>query len=59
MLGETPLFLAAMQGNTSCVKLLLEHPAINPRIKDKNGKTPLQIATSSGYEDCADLLRKR
>ena len=56
-LGETPLFLAAMQGNAPCVQLLLRHPATDTQKKDKNGRTPLQMALIAGNAECVSLLR--
>ena len=39
----TPLHLAAYDGNLLMICLLLEYNA-DPYIKDKNGKTPLELA---------------
>ena len=36
---------------------LLPMPGINVNAKDKNGKTPLQLAEEQGHTECAELLR--
>ena len=56
--GETPLFLAAMQGFDDCVRLLLHAPGIQPDKADIHGKTPLHIAVEKRHDECIRLLRQ-
>lgn len=44
--GSTALHLAALQGCMQAVRLLLSHNA-DPKIKDKQGRTPLEAATAN------------
>ncbi len=53
--GQTPLHIAAKQGQQIIIKLLLKHGAdINS--KDSKGKSPLYAAIMSGRTQAADLL---
>ena len=52
-LGYTPLHAAARRGHTAVVSKLIEHEA-NAAIKDKNGKTALQVACSAWNEEDTD-----
>jgi len=61
-LGWTALIEAVILGDGGSrhyqtVAYLLEAGA-NPQIPDRNGRTPLQLAESRGYQAIADLLRK-
>jgi ankyrin repeat protein/peroxiredoxin len=53
--GATPLHLAASWGRRPVVDLLLARKA-DPRIKDKNGRTPADLAMANGQADVAVLL---
>lgn len=53
----TPLHLAAVNGRTAVVEVLLANNAdVNPR--DWQGATPLKLAAMNGYRDIVDLLRE-
>lgn len=41
--GATPLHGAALQGNTDCIRLLLQLNA-DPRVEDEDGTTPMELA---------------
>jgi ankyrin repeat protein len=56
--GYTPLFWAVYDNNESLVKFLIEHGA-NVNATAKNAKTPLSLATESGYENIAKLLKTK
>ena len=47
-LGNPPLHLAAFLGRTDCVIALLNAPNIGLSIKNKQNKTPLDMATDGG-----------
>ncbi|RYP06971.1 hypothetical protein DL765_009290 [Monosporascus sp. GIB2] len=51
----SPLHMAAKQGQSNIVRILLEHDA-DCNLRDRDGRTPLVHATIRGYEDVADLL---
>jgi ankyrin repeat protein len=53
--NQTPLHLAAAEGQDDMVKWLLSHEA-NPLAQDQNGKTPADFATSQGYKQTAQLI---
>ncbi|XP_013402085.1 ankyrin-3-like isoform X4 [Lingula anatina] len=53
--GPAPLHLAAKQGATECVQLLLQHGA-NPNIQDKELQKPLHLAAERGAAQCVQLL---
>ena len=54
--GDTPLYLAAREGHTECVKLLLDAPGIDVNMADKNGNTPLSMAARVDHTECVKLL---
>jgi ankyrin repeat protein len=53
----TPLHLAASWGRRDVVELLLARGA-NPALKDKNGKTALDLATANGQSDVLSVLMR-
>ena len=55
--GDTPLHLAAMEGNVDLAKLLLANKA-EVNAKDNIGWTPLHFAAVKGHKDVVELLRQ-
>ena len=55
---NTLLHTAVLNGHLECVQVLLAHPSVNPFAKNKDGKTPLELAEKYGLDDIATLLRK-
>lgn len=55
--GSTPLHLACLSGNISCVKILCEKSKIELEPRDKNGKTPLQLAKSHRHSEIVRILQ--
>ncbi len=55
--GNTPLHAAAISGHTEIAKLLLEAGA-NVMNRNKNGKTPFDLAHEQGYENLAQMLER-
>jgi ankyrin repeat protein len=53
--GRSSLHLAAMNGNTSIVNLLLSNGA-NIDLADKDGNTPLHLAINCRHEDVTRIL---
>lgn len=53
--NQTPLHLAAAEGQDDMVKWLLAHEA-NPIAQDQNGKTPADFAISQGHTQSAQLI---
>ena len=53
--GWTPLFYAVRANQIEVVKVLLEHGA-DPKVRDKNGNTILDIAIKKEYMDLFNLL---
>ena len=56
--GWTPLHAAAFNGKYNIVKLLLERGA-NRGLKDKNGKTPLDLAAGKQHNEIAATLKTK
>ena len=54
--GSTPLHVAAGWGRVSVVKLLLDRGALKS-VRNKAGKSPLEVAVESGHGDVAALLK--
>ncbi|KAI5464465.1 Oxysterol-binding protein-domain-containing protein [Mariannaea sp. PMI_226] len=55
--GNTPLHLAAIQGRTSVVKLLLEQKEINDAIANGQGKLPIDVARNPEIFQLLQLSR--
>ncbi|HEX8434926.1 ankyrin repeat domain-containing protein [Archangium sp.] len=53
--GWTPLHVAAINGQGTVVRRLLERGA-DPRLKNKVGRTPMEMARDAGHTDIAKLL---
>ncbi|KAI5956274.1 GDE1 [Candida jiufengensis] len=56
--GWTPIFIAACEGYTSIVKLLIDYDA-NYDIVDDSGWLPMEHACLRGHLDVADLLKPK
>jgi ankyrin repeat protein len=54
--GETPLHLAAYYGHVAVAELLINHGA-EPRMGNKDRKTPLELARREGHRDIVRLLQ--
>lgn len=55
--GQTPLHFAAKTEKKQAVELLLENKA-NPDIKDRDNKTPKQLAELTGNKEIVNLFQK-
>ncbi|KAK7743843.1 hypothetical protein SLS53_003862 [Cytospora paraplurivora] len=55
--GNTPLHIAAMQGRTTVVKLLLEQKDINDAIPNNQGRLPLDLARNADIFQALQLSR--
>ena len=53
----TALHLAARAGHRGVAKVLADRGA-DVMTRDRDGRTPLELATSNGHADVADLLRR-
>ncbi|XP_066571914.1 transient receptor potential cation channel, subfamily N, member 1 [Amia ocellicauda] len=53
--GWSPLLLAAEQGHTEIVKILLQNHA-RVDVFDENGKAALHLAAENGHEEIVDIL---
>ena len=54
---ETALILAAKNGHTSIVRILLKHGA-DPMLVDAEGKNALQNAEAAGHKEIIEILKK-
>ena len=55
--GNTPLHVAALNGQTEIVKLLLEQPGLDTTIKNNEGKTAFDLAQEKNLTEIAILLK--
>ncbi|KAL3879254.1 hypothetical protein ACJMK2_031558 [Sinanodonta woodiana] len=55
--GQTPLHLACINGNLTAVKELCEQDGVDINLADKNGKTPLMLATGRKHLDVIAFLK--
>ena len=55
--NETPLHVAASEGNVDCALLLVDYGA-DSTLKDRAGMTPLHHAVNGGHRNILDLLTK-
>lgn len=58
-LGNTPLHLAAFLGRTDCVIALLNAPNIDLSLKNKQNKTPLDMANDGGNYRCYSEIERK
>ena len=57
--GNTPLHVAVWNEHKDIVKLLLAQPAIDTQLKNKDGKTALDLAQEKNLTEIVNLLRNR
>ena len=57
--GRTPLSWAAENGHEGIVKLLLGRGDVNPNCSNKDGETPLMLATRYRHQSVVELLKAR
>ena len=55
-LGKTPLQLAALIGNISCVKILVVRSALNDPRNMETGKTPIDLARQGNHSEVVEFL---
>jgi len=56
--GNTALHLAAKRGKLPVIQVLLKHEGIQKNKKNKDGKTPLEVAKENNHQDCVEALQK-
>ncbi|XP_023331098.1 probable protein S-acyltransferase 23 isoform X2 [Eurytemora carolleeae] len=54
--GSSPLHLACISGNLSAVKLLCAKNSVDLEPRDRNRKTPLDLAAKHGHQDIMKFL---
>lgn len=57
--GMTPLHLAAGDGNLRMVQHLLSKPGIDPSLKDRLGRSPIDLAIGIGRVDVVDTIARQ
>lgn len=57
--GNTPLHVAALNGYTDIIRLLLAQPGIDTTRTNNEGKTALDLAHEKGFEEIVQLLENR
>lgn len=57
--GNTLLHVAALNGYTEIVRLLLEQPGIDTARTNNNGQTALDLAREKGFEEIIQLLENK
>ena len=57
--GRTPLHLAAHQGNTTLVHLLVNHPRTNVNLRNNEGRTALHLAAQANSLESVSLILSR
>lgn len=57
--GNTPLHVAALNGYTDIVRLLLEQPGIDTARTNNEGKTALDLAREKGCTEVVQLLENK
>ncbi|MBR2505153.1 MAG: ankyrin repeat domain-containing protein, partial [Elusimicrobiaceae bacterium] len=57
--GNTPLHVAVWNGHKDIVELLLAQPAIDTQLKNKDGKTALDLAQEKNLTEIVNLLQNR
>ncbi|XP_033742108.1 probable protein S-acyltransferase 23 isoform X1 [Pecten maximus] len=57
--GQTPLHLACISGNLTAVQELCEQDGVEIDIADKNGKTPISLATGRKHDGVVDYLKRQ
>ena len=57
--GNTPLHVAALNGYTDIVRLLLEQPGIDTTRTNNEGKTALDLAREKGHSEISQLLENK
>ena len=56
--GSSPLHLACISGNLSAVKLLCAKSTVELEPRDRNRKTPLELAAKHGHQDIIKFLEQ-
>ena len=56
--NDTPLHDAAKNGHLSVVEYLVNQKA-DIDVKNKNGETPLELASQEGYWNVVELLKRK
>lgn len=57
--GNTPLHVAVWNGHKDIVELLLAQPAIDTQLKNKDGKSALDLAQEKNLTEIVNLLQNR